>query len=113
MSPQQSQASPAEQQELVARMCKCYDGILNNLQDFDAFSASQIICNVINEHIKRLTTVIRHHNDLAEAAEKSMEALADGLRRLRMQAQQIVDNNHNTVIRLSSEERDPVYSEEG
>lgn len=113
MASQQSQASPAEQQELIARMCKCYDRILNDLQDFDAFSASQIICNVINEHIKRLTTVIRHHNELAEAAEKSMEALADGLRRLRMQAQQVVDNNHNTVIRLSSEERDPVYSEEG
>lgn len=98
---------------VVEHMCRSYDEILQNLQEFDAFSASQIICNVINEHIKRLSSVIRHHNEIAETAEKSMEALADGLRRLRMQAQKIVDENHNNVIRLTPEERDPVYSEEG
>ncbi|WP_109699551.1 hypothetical protein [Chitinophaga deserti] len=98
---------------VVEHMCRSYDEILQNLQEFDAFSASQIICNVINEHIKRLSSVIRHHNEIAESAEKSMEALADGLRRLRMQAQKIVDENHNNVIRLTPEERDPVYTEEG
>ena len=68
----------------MEKMCECYDSVLNQLQEFDPFSASQILCNVINEHIKRLTSVIRHHNEIAEAAEKSMEALADALRRFRM-----------------------------
>jgi hypothetical protein len=94
-------------------MCDCYDDILNDLQDFDPFSSSQIICNVINEHIKRLTSVIKHHNEIAESAEKSMEALADGLRRLRLQAQKVVDDTRNNVIRLTPDDKDPVYSGEG
>ncbi|WP_126246508.1 hypothetical protein [Chitinophaga rhizosphaerae] len=106
-------AAAAAPTPAVEQMCRCYDDILQRLQEFDPFSGSQIICNVINEHIKRLSNVIRHHNEIAEAAEKSMEALADGLRRLRMQAQKIVDENHNNVIRLTPEERDPVYTEEG
>lgn len=105
-------AAPASS-AAVEQMCRVYDEILASLQEFDPFSGSQIICNVINEHIKRLSSVIRHHNEIAEAAEKSMEALADGLRRLRMQAQKIVDETHNNVIRLTPEERDPVYTEEG
>jgi hypothetical protein len=96
----------------MEKMCECYDEILGRLQEFEPFSASQILCNVINEHIKRLSSVIRHHNEIAESAEKSMEALADGLRRLRIQAQKVVDDNHNNVIRLSPEERDPIYSQE-
>ncbi|MGX5816961.1 hypothetical protein ACWKWU_02120 [Chitinophaga lutea] len=97
----------------VEKMCACYDEILSDLQDFDAFSASQIICNVINEHIKRLSAVIRHHNDLAEHAEKSMEALADGLRRLRLQAQKVVDETRSNVIRLTPEDREPAFAGEG
>ncbi len=107
------QSTGVEQTSIIEKMCECYDDILTRLHEFDAFSASQIICNVINEHIKRLSTFIRHHNEMAESAEKSMEALADGLRRLRMQAQKEVDDNHNNVIRLSKEERDPVYTDEG
>lgn len=97
----------------LEKMCACYDNILVSLQEFEAFSASQIICNVVNEHIKRLTMVIQEHNEIAATAEKSMEALADGLRRLRLQAQQVVDDNHNHVIRMTSDERDPVYTGEG
>lgn len=113
MANQQIQSATMAQSANVEKMCDCYDEILNDLQDFDPFSASQIICNVINEHIKRLTSVIKHHNEIAESAEKSMEALADGLRRLRLQAQKVVDDTRNTVIRLSAEDKDPVYSEEG
>lgn len=98
---------------VLEKMCTCYDNILVSLQEFEAFSASQIICNVVNEHIKRLSMVIREHNEIAAAAEKSMEALADGLRRLRLQAQQVVDENHNQVIRMTSDERDPIYTDEG
>ncbi|MBO9153729.1 hypothetical protein ACFOTA_16035 [Chitinophaga sp. GCM10012297] len=112
MAELKKQPATTEPAGSMEKMCESYDLILNNLQEFDPFSASQILCNVINEHIKRLTSVIRHHNEIAEAAEKSMEALADGLRRLRMQAQKVVDDNHNNVIRLSPEERDPVYTEE-
>ncbi|WP_341837029.1 hypothetical protein WJU16_03970 [Chitinophaga pollutisoli] len=113
MAEKKVQAAAESANPAVEKMCSTYDQILENLQDFDPFSASQIICNVINEHIKRLSNVIRHHNEIAESAEKSMEALADGLRRLRMQAQKIVDENHNNVIRLTPEERDPVYAGEG
>lgn len=112
MSEQQTSNGTMENNALE-KMCTCYDSILASLQEFEAFSASQIICNVVNEHIKRLTMVIRQHNEIAAAAEKSMEALADGLRRLRLQAQQIVDENHNQVIRMTSDERDPVYTDEG
>ncbi|WP_346319609.1 hypothetical protein [Chitinophaga sp. YIM B06452] len=113
MAELKKQETAAEPSGSMEKMCACYDEILKGLQEFDPFSASQILCNVINEHIKRLTSVIRHHNEIAESAEKSMEALADGLRRLRIQAQKVVDDNHNNVIRLSPEERDPIYSEEG
>lgn len=113
MANQQIQTAKPSQAANVEKMCDCYDEILSDLQDFDAFSASQIICNVINEHIKRLSSVIKHHNEIAETAEKSMEALADGLRRLRLQAQKVVDDTRNSVIRLTPEDKDPVYSEEG
>lgn len=113
MANHQIQSAAVPPSANLEKMCTCYDDILNDLQDFDPFSASQIICNVINEHIKRLTSVIKHHNEIAESAEKSMEALADGLRRLRLQAQKVVDDTRNTVIRLTPEDRDPVYSGEG
>lgn len=113
MANQQIQSATVSQPANVEKMCNCYDDILNELQDFDPFSASQIICNVINEHIKRLSSVIKHHNEIAESAEKSMEALADGLRRLRLQAQKVVDDTRNSVIRLSPEDKDPVYTDEG
>lgn len=112
MNEQKSSSMTADNAALE-KMCSCYDSILASLQEFEAFSASQIICNVVNEHIKRLSMVIRQHNEIASTAEKSMEALADGLRRLRLQAQKIVDDNHNHVIRMTSDERDPVYTEEG
>lgn len=112
MSEQNSPSKMTENNGLE-KMCACYDNILVSLQEFEAFSASQIICNVVNEHIKRLTMVIQKHNEIAATAEKSMEALADGLRRLRLQAQQVVDDNHNHVIRMTSDERDPVYTGEG
>lgn len=112
MSEQQSPSTMKDNNGLE-KMCACYDNILVSLQEFEAFSASQIICNVVNEHIKRLSLVIRQHNEIAATAEKSMEALADGLRRLRLQAQQVVDENHNQVIRMTSDERDPVYTGEG
>lgn len=113
MANQQIQSAAVSQSANVEKMCDCYDGILNDLQNFDPFSASQIICNVINEHIKRLTSVIKHHNEIAESAEKSMEALADGLRRLRLQAQKVVDDTRNSVIRLTPEDKDPVFTDEG
>ncbi|UYQ91038.1 hypothetical protein MKQ68_13135 [Chitinophaga horti] len=97
----------------LQKMCDGYEQILATLQDFEPFSSSQVICNVINEHIKRLTAVISYHNARAEEAEKSMEALADGLRRLRMQAQRIVDETHKHVIRLSKEEVGMMYTGEG
>ena len=113
MANQQIQSATLSQSANIEKMCACYDGILDNLQEFDPFSASQIICNVINEHIKRLGGIIKHHNEIAESAEKSMEALADGLRRLRLQAQRVVDDTRSSVIRLSPEDKDPVFSEEG
>lgn len=105
-------ASNVSQAELQ-KMCAGYEEILSTLQSFEPFSSSQVICNVINEHIKRLSAVISYHNEMADQAEKSMEALADGLRRLRMQAQKIVDETHKQVIRLSKEEVGLMYTGEG
>jgi hypothetical protein len=97
----------------LEKMCHGYEQILSTLQDFEPFPSSQVICNVVNEHIKRLTAVIAYHNERAEEAEKSMEALADGLRRLRMQAQRVVDETQKHVIRLSKEEVGAMYTGEG
>lgn len=105
--------APPNNDNDLARMCLTYDKILGQLQDFGPFEASQILCNVINEHIKKLGTTIHEHNSIAAAAEKSMEALADGLRKLRLQAQTVVDNNHKSVVRMSKDDRDPIYEGEG
>ncbi|WP_295129020.1 hypothetical protein [uncultured Chitinophaga sp.] len=95
------------------KKCDGYEQILATLQDFEPCTSSQVICDVVTEHIKRLTTVITHHNQMAEEAEKSMETLADGLRKLRMQAQRVVDETHKHVIRLSKEEVGIMYTGEG
>ncbi|RAJ05293.1 hypothetical protein LX64_02450 [Chitinophaga skermanii] len=91
-----------ENEAALNKMIDAYDSIMMTIQSFDPFSGSQVLCNVLNDHIKSMSDAIEYHNRLAAEMERSMEALADGLRRLRLTAQDIVNNTNNQVIRLSS-----------
>lgn len=83
-----------------------YDLILNELDKYNSYESTFLLCNIINEHLKKVNAAIIHYNVLAEEAEESMINLADNLRTLRLKAHTYVHDFQKKVIRVDAEMRD-------